>query len=51
MKNIYDVLMGPRLTEKANQLQELNEKLFSEFGLKLIKSRSRTQLKKCSKSK
>jgi large subunit ribosomal protein L23 len=27
MKNIYDVLMGPRLTEKANQLQELNEKI------------------------
>ena len=27
MKNIYDVLAGPRLTEKANLLQEKDDKI------------------------
>lgn len=37
MKNLYDVLQGPRLTEKASTLQELNRQVVLKVNPKANK--------------
>ncbi len=46
MKNLYDVLQGPRLTEKASTLQELNGQVVLKVNPKANKIDIKTAVEK-----